>query len=59
LTLGFGLGLAIGSYGMSGLLSLGMQYYSLFVIAQGILGATLLLSLWLLYRNRPVACAAT
>ena len=55
LTLGFGLGLAIGSYGMSGLLSLGVHYYSLFVIAQGILGATLLLSLWLLYRNRRLA----
>ena len=59
LTLGFGLGLAIGSYGMSGLLSLGMEYYSLFVIAQGILGATLLLSLWLLYRNRRATQAAT
>ena len=35
LTLLFGTGLAVGSYGMSGLLSLGLDYYHLFIIAQG------------------------
>ena len=50
LTLGFGLGLAIGSYGLSGLLSLGVDYYVLFVIAQGIVAAGLGLSIWLLFR---------
>ena len=52
LTLGFGLGLAIGSYGLSGLLSLGASYYTLFVIAQGILVGALLLSVWLLFRGK-------
>jgi hypothetical protein len=33
LTLSFGLGLATGSYGLSGLLSLGMDYYDTFVVA--------------------------
>ena len=51
LTLGFGLGLAIGSYGLSGLISLGTGYYMLFVIAQGILLIALLLSIWLLFRH--------
>ena len=51
LTLGFGLGLAIGSYGLAGLLSLGASYYLLFVIAQGIIFSALLLSLWLLFRR--------
>ena len=51
LTLGFGLGLAIGSYGLSGLLSLGVGYYMLFVIAQIILAIALLLSIWLLLRD--------
>ena len=53
LTLGFGLGLAIGSYGLSGLLSLGVDYYVLFVIAQGIVAAALGLSIWLLFRPEP------
>ena len=47
---GFGLGLAIGSYGLAGLISLGTGYYMLFVIAQGILVVALLLSIWLLFR---------
>ena len=51
LTLGFGLGLAIGSYGLAGLLSLGASYYLLFVIAQGIIFGALLLSAWLLFRR--------
>ncbi len=51
LTLGFGAGLAIGSYGLSGLLSLGASYYMLFVIAEGILAISLLLSLWLAFRH--------
>jgi len=37
LTLGFGLGLALGAYGFSGLLSLGLEYIDTFRIAQGIL----------------------
>jgi predicted MFS family arabinose efflux permease len=54
LTLGFGLGLAIGSYGLSGLLSLGVSYWMLFVIAQGILAVALLFSIWvLLLRPQP------
>lgn len=53
LTLAFGTGLAIGSYGLSGFLSLGASYYTLFVIAQGILLVSLLLSIWLLFRDRP------
>ena len=52
LTLGFGLGLAIGSYGLSGLLSLGASFYMLFAIAQGILATALLLSVWLLFRRK-------
>jgi predicted MFS family arabinose efflux permease len=51
LTLSFGLGLAIGSYGLSGLLSLGASYYMLFVIAQGILAVALLLSIWVFLRR--------
>ena len=43
LTLGFGLGLAAGSYGFSGLLSLGLDYLDTFRIAQGILILALLL----------------
>lgn len=50
LTLGFGSGLAVGSYGLSGLLALGTSYYMLFVIAQGFLATSLMLSLWLLFR---------
>ena len=54
MTLGFGLGLAIGSYGLSGLLSLGVSYWMLFVIAQGILAVALLFSIWvLLLRPQP------
>ena len=52
LTLGFGLGLAIGSYGFSGLLSLGASYYMLFVIAQVILTVALLLSIGVLFRGK-------
>ena len=52
LTLGFGLGLAIGSYGLSGLLSLGASYYLLFVIAQGILATALFFSVWILFRHK-------
>ena len=44
----FGVGLAVGSYGMSGLLSRGVSYYRLFVIAQVTSLASLLLSIWLL-----------
>ena len=55
LTLGFGLGLAIGSYGFSGLLSLGADYYALFVIAQCIVIAALGLSIWLLLRTDSAA----
>ena len=51
LTLGFGTGLAVGSYGLSGLLSLGASYYMLFVIAEGILAACLLLVIWLAFRR--------
>ena len=51
LTLGFGAGLAIGSYGLSGLLSIGASYYMLFVIAEGTLSISLLLSLWLAFRR--------
>ena len=45
LTLGFGAGLAIGSYGLSGILSLGASYYALFVVAQAVLIVSLALSL--------------
>jgi hypothetical protein len=34
------------------LLSLGANYYLLFVIAQGILATALLLSAWLLFRHK-------
>ncbi len=51
LTLAFGAGLATGSYFLSGLIALGVSYYTLFVIAQGILLVSLLLSLWLLFRR--------
>lgn len=47
LTLGFGAGLAIGSYGLSGILSLGASYYALFVVAQAVLIVSLALSLGL------------
>ena len=43
LTLGFGLGLAAGAYGFSGLLSLGLNYLDTFRIAQGALVLALLL----------------
>ncbi|MEE2678365.1 MAG: YbfB/YjiJ family MFS transporter [Myxococcota bacterium] len=43
LTLGFGLGLAVGAYGFSGLLSLGLEYIDTFRIAQGILLLALVL----------------
>ena len=52
LTLMFGVGLAVGSYGMSGLLSLDVSYYQLFVIAQVTSLASLLLSIWLLKRKQ-------
>jgi len=43
LTLGFGLGLAIGAYGFSGLLALGLDYIDTFRVAQGILVVALVL----------------
>lgn len=43
LTLGFGLGLALGAYGFSGLLSLGLDYLDTFRIAQGVVVAALVL----------------
>ena len=55
LTLGFGLGLATGSYGLSGLLSLGMDYYDTFVVAQGALIVALLLAGWLFLRRHQAA----
>ena len=51
LTLGFGVGLATGSYGLSGLLSLGMDYYATFLVAQGVLIVALLLAGWLFLRR--------
>ena len=58
LTLLFGLGLATGSYGMSGLLSLGLSYYQLFMIAQITISVSLLLSVWLLFLHRSPPEAA-
>ncbi|MFL2936268.1 MAG: YbfB/YjiJ family MFS transporter [Myxococcota bacterium] len=51
LTLGFGAGLALGSYGLSGLLSLGASYYMLFVIAEGVLAVAFALASWLALRG--------
>ncbi len=55
LTLGFGVGLATGSYGLSGLLSLGMDYYTTSVVAQGVLIVALLLAGWLFLRRHQAA----
>ena len=44
-------GLAAGSYGLSGLLSLGMDYYATFLVAQGVLIVALLLAGWLFLRR--------
>ncbi|MCH2180725.1 MAG: MFS transporter [Mariniblastus sp.] len=52
LTLLFGAGLAVGSYGMSGLLSLGLSYYQLFLVAQVTIVAALLLALVLYWIRR-------
>ena len=57
LTLAFGSGLAIGSYGLSGMISLGASYYDLFVVAQGIAVVALVLSVWLLLRKQEGAAA--
>ena len=51
LTLLFGAGLAVGSYGMSGLLSLGLSYYQLFVVAQVTSVTAMLLALALYWRR--------
>ena len=51
LTLAFGTGLAVGSYGLSGFISLGAHYYTLFVLAQGVAVVSLALSLWLVFRR--------
>jgi len=55
----FGPGLAVGSYGMSGLLSLGLNYYQLFVIAQVTSATALLLALVLYWMRRKVGVLAT
>ena len=47
LTLGFGSGLAVGSYGLAWILSFGASYYSLFAVAQAVLILSLVLSLGL------------
>ena len=59
LTLGFGAGLAVGSYGLSGLLSLGASYYRLFVIAEGVLSLALVLAIWLALRRPGPASSGT
>ncbi|MCP4814411.1 MAG: YbfB/YjiJ family MFS transporter [Planctomycetaceae bacterium] len=59
LTLLFGSGLAVGSYGMSGLLSLGLNYYQLFVIAQVTSATALLLALVLYWMRRKVGVLPT
>jgi predicted MFS family arabinose efflux permease len=51
LTLGFGSGLAVGSYGLSWILSFGASYYSLFVVAQAVLIVSLVLSLVLVLQT--------
>jgi len=54
LTLGFALGVAIGSYGLSGLVDFGWPYYSTFAIAGGALTISVLLSLGLIaLANEP------
>ena len=55
LTLLFGAGLAVGSYGMSGLLSLGLSYYQLFLVAQVTILLALLLALVLYWMRHPKA----
>lgn len=51
ITLGFGLGLAVGSYGMSALLQYGWTYYHMFAIAQVTISLSLVLSILLLYKR--------
>ena len=55
LTLLFGAGLAVGSYGMSGLLSLGLSYYQLFLVAQVTILLALLLALALYWMRHSKA----
>ena len=55
LTLLFGAGLAVGSYGMSGLLSLGLSYYQLFLVAQVTILLALLLALTLYWMRHSKA----
>ena len=55
LTLGFGLGLAAGAYGVSGLLSLGLDYLDTFRFAQGVLVVALLLAAASWTRKPPVS----
>ena len=51
ITLGFGLGLAVGSYGMSALLAFGWTYYHMFTIAQVTISLSLVLSALLLFKR--------
>ena len=54
-TLLFGAGLAVGSYGMSGLLSLGLSYYQLFLVAQVTILLAFLLALALYWMRHSKA----